>query len=268
MNLYLNGGLGDHVIQSGIPEAYYKLYGERTYIPNRKHPILFQNNPYLSDIPLGINNILNSERGNDNEVYYPVRVFRDITGVEIKKEEVLPNLYIEKEIQSDLCIVNDQAGWPTRWGYPYLQDLITDLMNMGWRMIYLRNDRFVDCNGTHSPRQISNVKPQDVYLDVPMETVVDLIKRAGLFVGYDSGLYQLSAALRVNSLLVAGSVNYVRAESPTSACVINTCRSKCHLENCTQMCIRNTTKYSNEVLEVCRGVLNGDKSMCSYVEQV
>lgn len=252
MILDVHGNLGDQVMFTGIPEAFYERFGEKTYISGeacRKE--LFETNPYLLDQPIG-KKLSFGIQNKDHEIYYPVKIFRDIseqfTGAPwiLDREKVAPNLYrTPVRRNANLVVVNDQAGWPSRTGYPYFNDLSVMLLKKGFTVNYLYNNNFHDCNGNVSQESI-----YDFSYRSGNESLSELIEKLSicfLYIGYESGIMHLAGALGTPCVYITGSVPSISAPD---SCIFITkldhCR-KCHQENCPNMCLHSAHNQNDAI---------------------
>lgn len=246
MILNLHGSLGDQVMLTGIPEAYYKLTGEKTYIKGGRHE-LWDSNPYITGSPEGREfSYAFNEYPKDYMIYYPVRIFYDLTGKIVDRNFVHPNLYRSWERSISAVVINDQAGWPSRTGYRFFEDLVLQFKMFGYSITYVRNDSFANCHGQTMPRQIQSY--DQLLLDIPLSNLIEVIGRAGLYVGYNSGLSQLAGALNTPYVMLDGSVPPINTAH--NSCIytpeIKDCR-RCVSESCEAMCLASLENINEQI---------------------
>lgn len=248
MILNCHGSLGDQIILTGIPEAYYKLYGEKTYV-NMVRTEIWDDNPYLTNEKSGIEFTYNfNVYPKDYMIYYPVRIFYDLTGHIVESSFVRPKIY--KSFHRDkICVVNDQAGWPTRTGYRYLNDLITQIKDLGYVITYLRNELFRDCIGNCPPEQIT--KWDHKLVNIPLSNRIEVIGSCQLYVGYNSGNAQLAGALDTPYIQIEGSVSPINTRHPSCIYVtdIPGCK-RCCSDSCHMNCLSNLDNINHKIINV------------------
>jgi len=249
MILNIHGSLGDHIMATGLPEAYFKLTGEYTYIKTERaggDPVYWENNQYVSKQPVGeLRSLAFNAYPKDHMVYTPVRMFYDISGHIMDRSQVHPNLYKALQPDGDLIVVNDQAGWPSRRGYPYLDELIHSLLGDGWQVCYMRNDEFADCFGSRSARQLTGCTFE---VQPTLRQGVEVLQRASVYIGYDSGYAQVAGALGVPYVLLAGPIPPVNTahDSCIYALDIPGCR-RCCTTSCENGCLQNAPNRNGEI---------------------
>lgn len=249
MILHLHGSLGDHVIATGLPEAYFNLTGEKTYIKTERaggNPVYWEDNPHVLKQPTGEYKSLGfNTYPKDYMIYTPVRMFYDISGYIVDRSEVRPNLYKERHPEKDLIVINDQAGWPSRRGYPYLDELVHELLDKGWKICYMRNDEFADCFGQRSPRQLTRYTFE---VQPTLRQGVETLQSAAIYIGYDSGYAQISGALGVPYIVMSGPIAPI--SSIHGSCIyafnIPGCR-RCCANSCPNNCLQNISNRNEEI---------------------
>lgn len=248
MILQLHSSMGDHVILTGIPEAFYKLFGEKTHVPNKYSDLFWEHNPYVTDKPTGDRFGLHlNASAKDYMIYYPVRVFYDLTQYIVDRSAVQPNLYMSRTVDENLVIVSDQAGWPNRRGYPFLNDLVLKLQGLGFYVMYIRSDGYKDCFGQHSPRQLTVF---DNELQSPIiGHLIDAMRRAAFYIGYDSGIAQIAGALKIPYVLLAGSVPPINTAHDTCIYAMDIRCKRCADPNCGSNCLSLATNCNEKIIE-------------------
>lgn len=246
MILNLWGSLGDHVIMTGIPEAYYLYYGEKTKIIDKGSDIFWNNNPYVTEERIGKECHFAPNNPDTYQFYYPQRVFKDITGLWIERELIQPNLYIPRKTIPKLVIMNDQAGWPSRRGYRYLNNLSRRLMESGYTVAYLRNNGFKDCTNKVSAGQIWQYSY--ILSDLPRPDLVARMSEAAFYIGYDSGLSTLAGALKIPYITFYGSIPAINTAHDTCIYAIDEC-DHCCTDQCNKNCLTLYEDKTEEIME-------------------
>jgi len=180
--------LGDVIMCTGLPEAFFKLYGEKTHIVNPKMIGLWQNNPYLSPEPIGQRFTVSPNTHKDYISYYPQRLFYNLTGQLVNKKDVSPRFYVNYNPVPGRIVINDAAGWPSRRGFN-LDEVCNRLQD--YEIVYLHNT-FRDCFGQLLPPTITHYS--EVKNDVDP---IELLRTASLYIGFESGLTHLAAGVGV-----------------------------------------------------------------------
>jgi ADP-heptose:LPS heptosyltransferase len=246
MILHLWGSLGDHVIMTGIPEAYFKIFGEQTKIIDKHSDLFWNNNPYITEESIGKDYYFNANTVDTYQYYYPQRVFHDITGLWVDREDVQPNLYIPRKTIPKLVIMNDQAGWPSRRGYRYLTNLSIRLMENGYIVAYLRNTGFKDCTNKVSAGQIW--KYSYILENLPMPQLVDKLSEAALYIGYDSGISAIVGAFKIPYITFYGSIPAINTTHFTCIYAIDEC-DHCCTDQCNKNCLTLYEDKTDEIME-------------------
>lgn len=244
MILNVHCSMGDRLMCTGIPEAYHTLFGEKIHVSGIRYPEFWRYNPYITKTAVGhpFSPPLNTEK--DYMIYYPVRIFHDMTDYIVDRDLVQPNIYTTSPRIKDRIIVNDQAGWPSRRGYPYFSRLASELMDLGYEVVYVHNAGYRDCYGQSSPQQISRYSWH--VSNQPMAELIDLIASAQAYVGYDSGIAQLAGATQTPYVLLSSSIPPINTAH--NSCIYTTdtgCR-RCCATDCDEGCFRYD--YTEEIV--------------------
>lgn len=263
MILNLWGSLGDRVIMTGIPEAYFKTFGEKTKIRNKLSDLFWNNNPYITEETIGKDCYFNPNTVDTYQFYYPQRVFKDITGVDVDRTLVQPNLYIPRKTISRLVIMNDQAGWPSRRGYRYFTNLSKRLMEDGYTVAYLRNNGFRDCVNKVSAGQIWNYSYMLENLSLP--ELITKMSEADFYIGYDSGISTLAGALKIPYITFYGSIPAINTMHNTCIYAIDEC-DHCCADQCNKNCLTLYEDKTDKVMERIKEYATTNKIMYPNIE--
>jgi ADP-heptose:LPS heptosyltransferase len=246
MQLALHSSMGDHVIMTGIPEAFFNLYGEKTFVIHRYSDDFWNHNPYITNVPTGkLYSLRPNGTPQDFATYYPARVFQEITGTPIDKKLVQPNIYIPRRPMPHLVVMNDQSGWPSRRGYRYWNELAINLINNGFLVYYLRNDNFLDCIAHTMPRLITAYATVLNNLSIPQ--TIDILSQAVAYIGYASGMTSLAAALKIPLVTFYGSIPAENGLHDVTVYYTDNC-DHCCADQCNKMCLTLLEDKSNEVV--------------------
>lgn len=258
-NLVLKGSLGDHVCYTGLPEALFKnweRHPKATVIT--KYPELFTHNKFVKKVEYEYSPQYANELGIPFEieswhwlVYRPVRAYYQITGNIIDRNEVQPNLYLPRKTKLGHIVMADQAGWPTRRRGPggNLDKLAIRLLDLGYHVTVIHNPNYTDCFGNKVPREIEhyNLSVNDNYV-----SIIQILQEAQYFIGYDSGIAHLAGALKIPSILLAGSVPPIVFTHNSAIKVFDTCDKHCHSEKCSYElpCLWNFPDTDQEIVDI------------------
>lgn len=237
--LVLKGSLGDHVVYTGIPEAFYKKFGIKLFVESPYFP-LWENNPFVTTERLDdVFKMEYEQTEEDWNMYKPRRVFMQMTGVDPEKESlsVSPNLYKTRNIEPNLIIVNDEAGWPSRRGFLHWDSLLTALRKKGFKIISLKTTTYRDCTGQLVENPITVFDEQ--IINPALSTVIDLLSRAKYYIGYESAYAHIAGALGVKYILFLGSLPEICIKHPSCIHVITSCKVPCHKEVCARSCLKD-----------------------------
>jgi len=226
MIIKAHGSLGDEVMLTGLPEAYNKITGQFIGITTNRH-YLWENNPYIKDSSREEFSYAFNVYPKDYLIYYPIRLFFDLTGFIVDRNLVQPNLYKPRvENNEKIIVVNDEAGWPSRRGYPYFNTLCKDLKDLGYAIYYTRGNT-LDCMGHQSEKTITNYTYNDNGGTPNLVQVIDLLQRAAFYIGYDSGLAQLAGALKVPYVLLSLAIPPINTAHNSCIYALDTCKHDC-----------------------------------------
>ena len=255
-HLYLQGSLGDHVIYTGIPEAYFKTFGKKLVIHDIEgyNPI-WQNNPFIEMDNGGVGQEPNvkvirlDQTEEDWNSYRPNRVFKELWNIDLK-EKIGPNLYYppNKNPLKPIAICED-AGWPSRKGYRYFNDLALQL-KMKYKQIYVfQNFNYRDCMG-QSPNYTIDIKNvSGVFNDMDLQFKINMLLKCGVYIGYDSGMSNLAAALQIPYVLFNGPVTAETIKHPSCIYAVEACKNPCHSEVCSNKCLEQLPNINDTIIE-------------------
>jgi ADP-heptose:LPS heptosyltransferase len=259
MILGTHGSMGDVVIMTGIPQAYFELFGEKTKIVNKYASVFWDTNPYITEENIGNTcTIRDNMTKEDYMQYYPQRVFKEITGISVDREKIQPNLYKERTPIPRFVIMNDQSGWPSRRGYRYFNNLASRLIQEGFLVYYLRNNRFRDCIGRFQIESINTYTNRLDDLSIPQ--TIDWFSRASFYIGYESGLSTLAGALKVPYITFYGSIFPINTTHDSCIYYIDNC-DHCCKDQCSKNCL---TFYEDMTDPVMERIKEYDKSESLY----
>lgn len=246
MILKLHSSLGDQLLLTGLPEAYYRICHEKMNVVPTRLPSAWRDNPYVDPHAGGPEF---SPRPNvdprDFLIYTPVRVFYEMTGIIVDRKVVHPRIYRPRMVQHRIVLVNDQAGWPSRWGYPYLNELVDSLHYRGWTVHYIRHDGFRNCLGRITPPQIQSY---DLKISGGDDaTLMSAMSYAALYIGYDSGLAVLASAWGVPSVIFFGAVPPVTTAGDNCIYAAEVC-GHCLRDSCDKGCLLSAESENEEIL--------------------
>jgi len=235
MRINVHGSLGDQIMLTGIPELYYKLYNEKVSLAGDIKPELWKYNPYVEDRHGDDFSYAFNATEKDYMIYYPVRIFNDMTHRTVDRKHLQPNFYREYIKKPGTIVVNDQAGWPSRRGYIYFDALCKELINSGFTVIYSRNESSLDCFGKSSEKVIHSFSEQRHNLS--LDSMINLVGSAEFYIGYDSGMAQVAGATKTKYVLLSSSVPPINTAHDSCIyyldnincrrCVATTCNKQC-----------------------------------------
>lgn len=264
MKLQVHRGLGDQIMHTGLPEALYYYRKEYTEIIGGRLE-LWSNNPYVRENAGGEEVSLGFNQPRDYMIYYPVRLFYDMTGIIAPAGMVKPRLYKQGVRNARIALVNDQSGWPTRTGYPHFEKLIQLVKKEGYTIHYLRNEGFRDCNGACPPREVQTY--DEIHTDISLQELIDRMTSAAVYIGYDSGLAQLAGATDTPYVLLEGPVAPINTVHPS--CIwhldLKACR-KCAADNCSNMCLRQAKDINSTIIWAMRHSIGMEYDLHWYTD--
>lgn len=243
--LYLHGSLGDHACYTGLPELYYKKYGKKLGIISEQQD-LWKNNQFceLNVVSSDVCTLRYERCGDlsDWKLYRPYRIFCELTGEEhpeLTKEDLCPNLYYEKRNKQKQIVICDEAGWESRRGYSFMNELVEELKYvLGIHIIYHRHKNY-------GPRQINCIEPQNLSL----EHLFYYLSISLCYIGYDSGLMHIAAGVNTPQIIFfGGTPSEIIAHSNTLLC-LNGCQNPCTIENCSNQCLKNYENVNNIIIQ-------------------
>ena len=250
------GSLGDHVCYTGLPKVL-KFHFGKDIIVQTKYPKLFDYNPYVSRVILP-----NESRPEDVTgsfeipyetqewqwlVYKPIRAYYQLTGKIIDRKEVQPKIYFPLDSRLGYITIADQAGWKTRRGYSFLDNLANQLLDNGYHITVIHDPNYTDYNGNRSEREVNhyNVSVKEDY-----STLIRIIAESRYFIGYDSGPAHIAQALGIPSIIFTGSVPPINVIHDAAIKVYDTCERHCNKENCEYNCLSNYKNVNDEIIDI------------------
>lgn len=253
--------MGDRLVYSGLPEAYFHIFGEPlrvgTYLKSGEHFYpLYKDNPYAEMVPWAEkqDGLLPGLAWNVPESYWrphyvPKRVFHELTGMWLPEKYVNPNLYRPRRTIKRRLVVCDEAGWACRRGYPYLDDLVAVFTKAGWETICMRNLG-------QGPQQVQSARHSAMFFDY--QQTIRFMETVELFVGYESAIAHICGALRVPYVMFCGGTpsqmfRHLSCVYAHDSCVMGGCNSKI----CPRACLNQSANVNDAVLaaveeRVCR----------------
>jgi hypothetical protein len=249
--LVVHGNLGDHACYTGIPFGYWRHFGRKLVVcsDRRDFDCLWANNPFceLADVPADRTYSVRFEEfgaTDDWLVYRPQRVLLEMTGVLADPDDVDPALYYDRAPIEKRLVVCDQAHWECRRGYPYLNDLLKELRDMGWEVIYVRNTEV-------SERQIYC---ETSMIRVGLRETIEILGTASLFIGYDSGMAHLAAGMKVPSVLLSAATPPIVFRHRSCLYCLEAC-AHCCTDNCPKRCLSSCGNQNASILQVITGAI-------------
>ena len=245
MILSLHGGLGDSACYTGIPEAYFKKFGEKLYIRSY-YTEFWENNPYCilgaPSEPDEIHKLRFEKHGEEKDwaKYRPQRLFSEMTQSEVEYEEVQPKLYTPRDTIPRRLVVCDEANWKSRRGYQHLPKLIANLGEMNWDTFLIRN------GGTETDREVFT---SDHTVNFNLKDTINFIATADLYIGYDSGLAHIAAGLGVPYILILGSTPPVVMKHASCLHAAEVCQH-CFTNECPHQCLANSDDKNEEIKNI------------------
>lgn len=230
---------------TGLPYAYYTCFGEKVNVVNPRNPEFWSSNPYVTTEVKGhVWNLTHNAR-RDYMIYYPVRLFYDMTGLIVNRDLVQPNIYKERNnVHESVILVSDQAGWPSRRGYPHYNALLEELKD--YDIWYIRSTTFRDCFGTLNERTLTRF---DRIIENP--SIPDLIKimgEVGFYIGYESGYCSLAGAMGVPYVCLTASVPPINVAHNSCIYALDICSGYCCAEKCDKMCLQSAPNKNEDII--------------------
>jgi ADP-heptose:LPS heptosyltransferase len=250
MHLTINGSLGDVVALTAIPREYRRQFPDHIITAETNHPELFLHNPHI-----GVGSVDDQRPGGvplapDNTAGNLVHAYGKYLG--IKVFDTIPEIYLVPEDFIGVALlgpgydlsnkprriaIDTWAGWPSRrWSLERFVELAHVLQSVGWTVVEVGATTH-DCYGNIRPRSSgwANIS----FLDAcTIRQTAAVIKQCSLFIGNDSGLAHVAAAVGTKSVVIYSVPWYSRAYRSTfpvidlfSTCI--DCRNAvAHYGNC------------------------------------
>jgi len=259
MIIRMFGSLGDEIALTGLVREYRKQYPDETLIVTNKFPEIFTNNPHL-----GIR-----KNNNHKEVYIPTSPFLNIGNytyaygkyLGIKIYDSSPEIFLSNEElemfpgNQNIIAIDTWAGWPSRrWDFNNFVELVERIKEYDPKVQIVEVGKTVpDCTG-----QVRNKRLLDahiIYLDVlSLRQTAALLRSCKLFIGNDSGLSHLAAAVGTNQITIYSVPWYDRSYRTTYP-VFNLKRN---CEKCESICPKGTSCINeitpSDIIEVLKTV--------------
>jgi hypothetical protein len=246
LDIHKNMSLGDYVMCTGIPEAYHTVYGENTYLINKKVHELWEQNPFVADTPNGSTLSFTPNERKDYMIYYPIKIFYDLTGLIVDRELVKPRIYKVRNPEKRTILVNDQSGWPSRRGYRYWNELVTELQELDYQIYYFRYDKYRDCLGKPMPEEVRH--PDNKFINPSNTDLIDLFCSVEFYIGYDSGPSHIAGALNVPYVALQSSVPPINTCHDSCIYTAKICSGYCATPQCNKNCLTTAPNINYKII--------------------
>jgi len=228
--LFFKGSIGDEICTTPIVRALYKEYNAKVVVNMSYSSQIYKYNPFVSfntcfTKPI----ILKHPRQSDHSLHL-VDYYAKLAGVNL--ESRTPELYLNKEdiVQTfvknngRLCIAMDtRCGSPIRqWPLYNFRHLTYELKQRNIDVIEV-GKTINNCYGQSINHKLSNASIS--FLDkLSLRQTAYVISQCDLFVGCDSGLAHVAAAIGIKSVVLFGPISpLTRAHENTIPIFTNTC---------------------------------------------
>ncbi len=214
---YFKGSLGDCVCLLPVLEALSRKRQARIAVGGPNMAGLLKNNPFATHCeslraPLTFRHPEASET-----CEHLIDVYARLAGVTL--EDRAPRVYLDEADAFDisaalpepargkpLVAMDPQAGWPNReWGAAKFEELARILQTAGLAVVQVGKP-FTNCYGDAVDIRLQGLDAS-FHGTVSLRQTAHLLSRCACYVGNDSGLAHLSAAVRTPAVCIFGPVN-------------------------------------------------------------
>lgn len=216
MRLRINGSLGDEVALTAAIAAYRSCFPhEGISVEGVRYPDVFAGNPHLTD-PRASEPVTTLALGTNAHGDHLVAGYLRAMGVPPAFLTVVrPRLYLserEQEGAAELLpsraavAIDTWAGWPSRrWPQHRFEAVAAHVSRAGWDVIEVGRTQ-ADCYGhERGPERLEHVA--ESYVDkLTIRGTAALLQRCRLYIGNDSGLAHLAAAVGTEQVVIYGRV--------------------------------------------------------------
>lgn len=209
MELQLLRALGDQLAATGVLREWKRENpDENVRIWNATRPEIWRGNPHL-----GRGNRENGKRvsliqlPDGRLTHYYAGCLIQATGRYFAMQDDSPEIHLTDEeratdfgfeVAAKSVVIDPWAGWETRrWPHVNFQRVAKTLARQGWQVLELGG-------GTNRPMPLPMAR--DLHGKTTVREAAVLLSRAALYVGNDSGLMHLAAAVGTPQVVVYGSV--------------------------------------------------------------
>ena len=211
MHLWLFGSLGDEIAMTGAVRAVRQNYPDEQIIVNCRRPWIFDHNPHLeggNGYETDPNRIFQLPLGGAPQEHM-VDSYVRACGITPRDEYRRPELFLtDKELEVGRLIspgtiaIDTWAGWPSRrWPFDMWQAVVSELRE-SYPVIEIGAST-PDCFGR---RRTEILQDTDAcYIDTfSVRETAGLLKGCALYLGQDSGLMHVAAAVGTPQVVVFG----------------------------------------------------------------
>lgn len=245
MRLILHGSLGDEVAVTGLVRALRRQRPRERLTVDVRRPELFAGNPHLVGGSEDDGVTVHLPLGGDG-VHHLVDAYGAACGIVV--DDTTPELFLTEDehawadsllLPAGTIAVDIWSGWPSRrWPFVRFMALVDALVLAGHQVVEV-GATVPDCAGATRSGPLPNVSRS--FLDrASIRQTAALLTRCALFVGNDSGLAHLAAAVGTPSVVIFGPVKAEQRRYATTVPVL-TSTGGCP-NGCAEQC-RGTARF-------------------------
>jgi hypothetical protein len=246
MRFFINGAMGDEISVTAAVRETRKRFPNQLIQIIKGNEQIWRHNPYL-----GWGNAIAGRRI-DCYSWEPdhrgtrTQLYCQFAGLDLEPKDCKAELHwTPQELCQELpaaeldrtIAIDPGAGWVTReWGYEKWHFLSSALRADGWDVVHVGATRGRPLEGARYLVKAFNLRQLAVYLS-----------RCRLFIGNDSGLMHLGAAVGLPQVIVYGISRFVAGPYPDTVPVYPSIQ--CHRSCFIQCCAPRVRTYRNACME-------------------
>lgn len=216
-SIYFKGSLGDAICLLPVLEALATRCNSRVLAAGEYFEDLLKNSPHAkASLPTSTPIIFRHQKPGETQEHL-IDFFARLAQVEVMERS--PQIYLTSadayetagfsriELEDrPVVAIDPQAGWPNReWGYRNYDALVRELARLGYAVIQVGKP-FTNCFGDPVDVRLAEADTR-FYGALSIRQTADLLSQCACFVGNDSGLAHLAAAVQTPAVVLFGPVH-------------------------------------------------------------
>lgn len=246
MRFCINGAMGDEISVTAAVREQRKRFPNQLIQIIKGNEQIWRHNPYLGWGNAIAGKLIDCYSWEPDHRGTRTQLYCKMAGLDLEPKDCKAELHwTPQELTQELpaadlnrtIAIDPGAGWVTReWGYEKWHFLSAALAADGWDVVHVGATRGRPLEGARYLVKAFNLRTLAVFLS-----------RCRLFIGNDSGLMHVSAAVGLPQVIVYGISRFVAGPYPDTAPVYPAIQ--CHRTCFNQCCAPGVTTYRNACME-------------------